>query len=72
MRGGEGVEVDRGDVFEELALVEGADNVPADKPTEAVPGDGKFVHHSPASLEILHFLGDLAREGGVCVCGGLD
>jgi hypothetical protein len=60
MRSGEGVEVDRGDVLEKLALVEGADNVPADESTETVPGDGEFRHDSPGSLEVLHFLDDLA------------
>ena len=60
MRGGEGVEVDRGDALEELALVENTENVPADESTEAVTGDRKFCHNLPVFLELLHFLDDLA------------
>ena len=33
MRSGEGVEVNRGDVIEELALVENPDEVPTDEST---------------------------------------
>ena len=36
MGGGEGIEVDWGDVLEELALVENADKVSTDESTETV------------------------------------
>ena len=42
MGGGERVEVDWGDVFEELALMEDADEVSADESAETVPSDGEF------------------------------
>ena len=61
MRGGEGVEVDRGDIIEELALVEDTNNVPADESTETVSGNGEFRDNSPAFLELVHMLDDLTR-----------
>ena len=44
MRSGERVEVDRGDVLEELALVEDADEVPADESAKTVSSNGEFRH----------------------------
>lgn len=44
MRSGERVEVDRGDILEELALVEDAEEVSTDEPTKTVSGDGEFGH----------------------------
>lgn len=61
MRSGEGVEVYRGNVLEELALVEDAYGVPADETTETVSGNGEFRHNLPAFFELLHFLDNLAR-----------
>lgn len=62
MGSGEGVEVDRGDVLEELALVEDTNNIPTDEAAEAVSGDRELRHNSSAFLELLHFLDDLARS----------
>lgn len=44
MRSCECVEVDRGDILEEFALVEDADEVSADETTEAVSGNRKLGH----------------------------
>ena len=65
MRSSEGVEVDWGDVLEELALVENADEVSADESTKTVPSDRKFRHSQSASLEVLHFFEDLEGSGGI-------
>ena len=59
MRSGKRVEVDWGDIVEKLALVEDADEVPADETTEAVSGDGEFLDDSSPFLEFLYFLEDL-------------
>jgi hypothetical protein len=44
MRSGERVEVDRGDILEELALVEDAKEVSTDESTKTVSGDGESGH----------------------------
>jgi hypothetical protein len=67
MRGSEGVEVDRGDRIEELALVEDADNVPTDESTETVPGDGKLCYGYSSFLEFFHFLDNLVEVVGLSV-----
>lgn len=61
MGGGEGIEVDWGDVLEELALVENADKVSTDESTETVSSDGEFRHDTPALFEFLYFPEDLMR-----------
>lgn len=65
MRSSEGVEVDWGNVFEELALVENADEVSTDESTKTVPSDGKFRHRQSALLEILYLFEDLERSDGI-------
>jgi len=62
MRSGERVEVDRGDILKELALVEDADEVPTDESAEAVPSDGEFLHDLSTLFEFLYFLEDLTRS----------
>lgn len=65
MRGRECVEVDRGDILEELALVKDADEVSADESTETISGDREFRHDKPTLLEFLYFLEDLEENDGI-------
>lgn len=65
MGSGKGVEVYRGDVLEELALVEDTNGVSTDQSTKTVPGNGEFRHDSPGFLELLHFLDNLTGVAGL-------
>jgi len=56
VRSGERVEVDRGNVLEELALMEDTNEVPTDESTETVSSDGELRHDKPALLEFFYFL----------------
>jgi len=58
----ERVEVDRGDILEELALVEDAEEVSTDEPTEAVSSNGEFRDDFPPLFELFYFLEDLTRS----------
>ena len=62
MWSGERVEVDRGDVLEELALVEDADEVSTDESAEAVPSNGEFRDDLSPFLEFLYLLEDLTKN----------
>ena len=62
MRSSKRVEVDRGDILEEFALVEDADEVSTDESAEAVSSNGEFLHNFSPLLEFLHFLEDLTRN----------
>lgn len=65
MRGSEGIEVDWGDILEELALVENADEVSADESTETVSSDREFRHDASVLLEFLYFPEDLITSDGI-------
>lgn len=65
MRGGEGVEVDWGDILEELALMEDADEVSADESTKTVSSDRELLHGLSPLPEFLYFFKDLARNNGI-------
>jgi len=59
---GERVEVDRGDILEELVLVEDTDKVPTDESSETVSSNGEFLHDLSALLEFLYLLEDLTED----------
>jgi len=65
VRGSEGIEVDWGDILEELALVENADEVSADESTETVSSDREFRHDASVLLEFLYFPEDLITSDGI-------
>lgn len=44
MRGGEGIEVDWGDILEEFALMEYSNEVSTDESTETVSSNREFRH----------------------------
>ena len=65
MRGCKRVEVDWGDILEELALVEDADQVSADESTKTVSSNREFRHDKSTLLEFLYFLQDLRVKDGI-------